>query len=68
MAAAAAAAVAWRQCSIGVGGSAAVAVCHQRGGGGQQRDGDVSPLQERMEKGKPLHLVCFKLERVCFST
>jgi hypothetical protein len=37
-------AAAWRQRSIGVGGSAAVAVCHQRGGSGQQRSGNVTPL------------------------
>ncbi len=32
----AAAAAAWQQCSVGVSGSAAAAVCHQHGGGGQQ--------------------------------
>jgi hypothetical protein len=37
----AAAAAAWRQRSVDVGGSAAAAVCHQRGSGGQQRGGNV---------------------------
>ncbi len=40
----AAAAAAWRQRSIGVGGSASAAVCHQRGGGGQQHGSNVPPL------------------------
>ncbi len=64
----AAAAAAWRQQSVGVSGSVAAAVCHQRGSGGQQRGGNIPPLQELTEKGEPLHLVCFKLERICFST
>ncbi len=37
-------AAAWRQRSLGVGGSAVAAVCHQRSGGGQQRGGNVPPL------------------------
>ncbi len=40
----AAAAAAWWQPSIGVGGSAVVAVCHQCGGSGQQRGANVPPL------------------------
>ncbi len=37
----AAVAAAWQQRSIGVCSTAAVAVCHQRGSGGQQRGGNV---------------------------
>ncbi len=44
MQATAAAVAAWRQRSIGVGGSAAAAVCHQRSGSGQQQGGNVPPL------------------------
>jgi hypothetical protein len=39
-----AAVAARQQRSVGIGGSAAAAVCHQRGSGGQQRGGDVPPL------------------------
>jgi hypothetical protein len=55
-------AAAWRQHSIGVGGSAAAAVCHQHGGGGQQRGGNVPPLQEHTEKGEPWSASAFLRE------
>ncbi len=44
MQATAAATVAWRQRSVGVGASAVGAVCHQRGSGRQQCGGNVPPL------------------------